>query len=136
MLHIVLLRKVSLLCCENGSMLTVSFRDFTPLFTTTLHYQSLLGLSLIFSLKISLIRLMPMMSPPTEWYQNNYLISTNSSLIQPAAVNAALGSDLVYVCACVPVHLLAFRGDIFGRRIWLGRHDLQIFPSPRTSQEA
>jgi len=32
----------------------------------------------------------------TEWYKDNFLISTNPSLIQPAAVNAALDSDLMY----------------------------------------
>ncbi|PMD35618.1 acetyltransferase [Hyaloscypha variabilis F] len=32
----------------------------------------------------------------TEWYKDNFLISTKSSLIQPAAVNAAMDSDLMY----------------------------------------
>ncbi|KAE9380618.1 hypothetical protein N431DRAFT_432901 [Stipitochalara longipes BDJ] len=32
----------------------------------------------------------------TEWYKDNFLISTNTSLIQPAAVNAAMDSDLMY----------------------------------------
>ncbi len=36
------------------------------------------------------------MTSPSEWYRENFLVSTNASLIQPAAVNAAFGSDLVY----------------------------------------
>jgi GNAT superfamily N-acetyltransferase len=36
------------------------------------------------------------MAAKTEWYKDNYLISTNPSLIQPAAVNAAFDSDLMY----------------------------------------
>jgi len=36
------------------------------------------------------------MSAPTEWYRDQYLISTSPSLIQPAAVNAAFESDMMY----------------------------------------
>lgn len=36
------------------------------------------------------------MATPTEWYRENYLISTNASLIQPAAVNAAFGGGTLY----------------------------------------
>lgn len=36
------------------------------------------------------------MATKTEWYKDNYVISTNPSLIQPAAVNAAFDSDLIY----------------------------------------
>jgi hypothetical protein len=36
------------------------------------------------------------MAPRTEWYRDNFLISTNPSLIQPAAINAAFDSDLMY----------------------------------------
>jgi hypothetical protein len=36
------------------------------------------------------------MAPKTEWYRDNFLISTNPSLIQPAAINAAFDSDLMY----------------------------------------
>lgn len=36
------------------------------------------------------------MAARTEWYRDNILISTNPSLIQPAAVNAAFGSDMMY----------------------------------------
>jgi hypothetical protein len=32
----------------------------------------------------------------TEWYKDNFLISINPSLIQPAAINAAFDSDLMY----------------------------------------
>jgi GNAT superfamily N-acetyltransferase len=36
------------------------------------------------------------MSSPTEWYRDNYLISTSSKLIQPSAVNAAFGTEALY----------------------------------------
>lgn len=36
------------------------------------------------------------MDSPSEWYIDNFLISTNASLIQPAAVNEAFGSDLIH----------------------------------------
>lgn len=36
------------------------------------------------------------MTIPTEWYKDNYFISTKSSLIQPDAVNAAFDSKLLY----------------------------------------
>jgi hypothetical protein len=32
----------------------------------------------------------------TEWYKDHFLISINPSLIQPAAINAAFDSDLMY----------------------------------------
>jgi hypothetical protein len=36
------------------------------------------------------------MATPTEWYRGNYLISTNPSLIQPAAINDAFGGGTLY----------------------------------------
>lgn len=36
------------------------------------------------------------MASKTEWYQDNFLVSTSNSLIQLSAVNAAFGSDYVY----------------------------------------
>lgn len=36
------------------------------------------------------------MASPTEWYRDNYLISTSSNLVQPAAVNEAFGTDALY----------------------------------------
>jgi len=36
------------------------------------------------------------MSAPTEWYRDQYLVSTSPSLIQPAAINAAYESDSIY----------------------------------------
>lgn len=36
------------------------------------------------------------MTAPSEWYKDNFLISTKPSLIQPAAVNAAFGTDEMY----------------------------------------
>lgn len=36
------------------------------------------------------------MSSPREWYKDNFLFSTNPALIQPAAVNAAFGTDYVH----------------------------------------
>jgi hypothetical protein len=36
------------------------------------------------------------MNAKTDWYRDNFLISTNPSLIQPTAVNAAFGSNLMY----------------------------------------
>ncbi|CZR51917.1 related to GNAT family N-acetyltransferase [Phialocephala subalpina] len=36
------------------------------------------------------------MAARTEWYRDNLLVSTNPSLIQPAAVNAAFGLDMMY----------------------------------------
>jgi hypothetical protein len=36
------------------------------------------------------------MTTPTEWYRDQYLISTSPSLIQPAAINAAFESDALY----------------------------------------
>lgn len=38
----------------------------------------------------------PNMASPTEWYRDNYLISTSSKLIQPSAVNEAFGTDSLY----------------------------------------
>ncbi|TVY85314.1 hypothetical protein LSUE1_G000193 [Lachnellula suecica] len=38
----------------------------------------------------------PVMEAATEWYRDSYLISTSPSLIQPAAVNAAYESDMMY----------------------------------------
>ncbi len=37
-----------------------------------------------------------MASVPTEWYRDSFLISTAPSLIQPAEINAAFGSESVY----------------------------------------
>jgi len=37
-------------------------------------------------------------SAPTEWYRDHFLISIDPSLIQPASVNAAFGSDMLYWC--------------------------------------
>ncbi len=36
------------------------------------------------------------MASQTEWYRDNFLISTNPSLIQPGAVNAAFATDALY----------------------------------------
>jgi hypothetical protein len=36
------------------------------------------------------------MAAKQDWYKDNFLLSTNPLLIQPAAVNAAFGSDLMY----------------------------------------
>lgn len=36
------------------------------------------------------------MAARTEWYRDNLLVSTNPSLIQPAAVNAAFELDMMY----------------------------------------
>ncbi|TVY88395.1 hypothetical protein LAWI1_G004757 [Lachnellula willkommii] len=36
------------------------------------------------------------MSTPTEWYRDQYLVSTSPSLLQPAAVNEAFKSDSMY----------------------------------------
>lgn len=36
------------------------------------------------------------MSAHAEWYRENILISTNPALIQPAAVNDAFNSDMMY----------------------------------------
>jgi hypothetical protein len=36
------------------------------------------------------------MAAKTDWYKVNFLVSTNPSLIQPAAVNEAFGSNLLY----------------------------------------
>jgi len=36
------------------------------------------------------------MSSPREWYKDNFLFSTNPSLIQPSAVNAAFATDYVH----------------------------------------
>ncbi|KAL5318634.1 hypothetical protein ACEPPN_013698 [Leptodophora sp. 'Broadleaf-Isolate-01'] len=35
-------------------------------------------------------------SLPTEWYKSNFLFSTNPSLIQPPAINAAFATDYVH----------------------------------------
>jgi len=40
------------------------------------------------------------MAANTEWYKDNFLISTNPSLIQAGAVNAAFDSDLMYCKYC------------------------------------
>jgi hypothetical protein len=36
------------------------------------------------------------MASPSEWYRDNYLISTSSNLIQPSAVNAAFATKALY----------------------------------------
>lgn len=36
------------------------------------------------------------MASNTEWRQDNFLVSTAKSLLQPSAVNAAFGSDWMY----------------------------------------
>ncbi|TVY53776.1 hypothetical protein LCER1_G003771 [Lachnellula cervina] len=36
------------------------------------------------------------MSTPTEWYRDQYLVSTSPSLLQPAAVSEAFKSDSMY----------------------------------------
>lgn len=41
-------------------------------------------------------RATPNMTSPTEWYRDNYLISTSSKLIQPLAVNNAFGTNALY----------------------------------------
>ncbi|KAE8453400.1 hypothetical protein EG329_010261 [Mollisiaceae sp. DMI_Dod_QoI] len=46
------------------------------------------------------------MATRTEWYRDNLLISTNPSLIQPAAVNSAFGSDMMHWCKPVDEALL------------------------------
>jgi hypothetical protein len=42
------------------------------------------------------------MAPPKEWYQDEFLISTSPSLIQPSAVNEAFASDLLYWTKAMP----------------------------------
>jgi hypothetical protein len=42
----------------------------------------------------------------TEWYKDNFLISTQKSLIQPASVNAAFGTDSIYWAKPIDEHLL------------------------------
>lgn len=36
------------------------------------------------------------MASPSEWYRDNYLISTSSNLIQPSAVNEAFATEALY----------------------------------------
>ena len=36
------------------------------------------------------------MASPTEWYRDNYLVSTSSKLVQPAAINEAFEGDSLY----------------------------------------
>ena len=36
------------------------------------------------------------MAPKTEWYRDNFLISTQQALIQPTAINKAFESDSMY----------------------------------------
>ncbi|KUJ22983.1 uncharacterized protein LY89DRAFT_163492 [Mollisia scopiformis] len=42
----------------------------------------------------------------SEWYRDNLLISTNPSLIQPAAVNAAFDSDMMHWVKAIDETLL------------------------------
>lgn len=46
------------------------------------------------------------MASPSEWYRDQYLISTSPSLIQPAAINEAFGSDFTYWAKQVEESLL------------------------------
>lgn len=34
-----------------------------------------------------------------EWYKDEFLVSTSQQLLQPEAINAAFGSDLMYWCS-------------------------------------
>ena len=42
------------------------------------------------------------MEPPRDWYKDNFLVSTNRSLLQPVAINAALGSDMLWWAKPLP----------------------------------
>jgi hypothetical protein len=46
------------------------------------------------------------MATPNEWYRDNYLISTAPSLIQPAAINTAFGTESMYWTKPMPEDLL------------------------------
>ena len=42
------------------------------------------------------------MNTPHNWYRDNFVVSTNKSLLQPQAINAALGSDLLWWAKALP----------------------------------
>ena len=46
------------------------------------------------------------MNTQHDWYKDNFVISTNKSLLQPEAINAALDSDLLWWAKALPENQL------------------------------
>lgn len=67
------------------------------------------------------------MSSPTEWYKDNFLFSTNPSLIQLAAVNAAFATDYVHWAKPMKESLL--------KKMLDNSHCFGVYELPKSSAE-
>jgi hypothetical protein len=90
---------------SDESFLTLTYRDIFSFYIfisdhrSNCFYYSVLLLSfpsIIYSKTAISLPSSSKMTIPTEWYKDNFLISTKTSLLQPKAVNEAFGTDAVY----------------------------------------
>jgi len=67
------------------------------------------------------------MEPSKDWYRDEFLISTSKKLLQPAAINAAFASDLLYWARAMPDDLLK---KMLSNSLCLG-----VYALPKSSSE-